>query len=898
MNTPLGFFLLVKRCVLLAALVLFIPVAFGAQPVITSVASALAVVDNAFTYQIEASGAPTSYAATGLPAGLGVNSATGLISGSASTAGVFDVELSATNADGTDTASLALTIGTVGTFVAVADPRYLAFDASDELAVSGASGVGYASIFKVSPTGSSRFFAVDSFEWLGVVYDPAGNLYAARLFGEVSKITPEGVETTVVPASGTQVHGLAIDSAGNLYFANRDNNLIGKVTPAGVVSTFSSGAAIAGPTGLAFDSLGNLFVANAGNNTVAKVTPDGTAVTFASGFDGPWGLVFDSAGTLYVSSRQSGTVHKVTGEGVVTTLVTGLPAFSPTGLAFDQAGALYVANQQEGIVLRIGAPPSSPPVITSDAAARAVANQGFGFQVEASGSPASFSATGLPPGIDINPTTGAIRGTATTSGSFSVTLTATNAAGTATATFTLTVGTFSLFKADPLLNAPTGLVFHPDGNLFVSNFTGEILKIAPDGSLSVYVAGLDGAQDIALDSQGNLYVSRSNGFIHKITPSPLVTSVFATGLTGARGLAFDQDDNLYVARVPFDPNESSISKITPNGVVSTFVQDPDSVFGRLVFDREGNLYATNQLYGNSSIIKIAPDGSSSRYAAPFTYPGDIALDRDGALYVPDESPIGGIIDSIMRVSSTGALGAFSGAGDPVTPELLNSLAFDSADNLYIGNASGIYRVTFPIPPPVITSPTTATGTLGIPFNYTITATNDPTEFAAEGLPSGLVLNATTGVITGTPTQVGSFSVDLAAGNSTGTGFAVLDLQIMSRLDRKAPVIAKLKATPSTLSPANHQLVGVTVTAKVTDNMGVTSFKIINVTSSEPDQGLGGGDVPDDIQITGDLTVNLRAELSPRGHRRTYVITVEARDASGNTKVKTVTVAVSKNKGRK
>lgn len=896
MNTPLGFFLLVKRCVLLAALVLLIPVAFGAQPVITSVASALGVVDNAFTYQIEASGAPTSYAATGLPAGLGVNSATGLISGTASTAGVFDVELSATNADGTDTAPLALTIGTVGTFVAVADPRYLAFDSSGELAVSGASGIGYATIIKVSPTGRSRFFALDSFEWLGLVYDPADNLYAARLFGKVTKLTPDGEESTAVPATGTPVHGLALDGAGNLYFAKIDEDIIGKVTPAGVVSTFSSGTAISGPTGLAFDSFGNLFVANARDGTIAKVAPDGTAVTFASGFDRPWGLAFDSADTLYVSSHRSGTLHKVTPGGVVSMLMTGLPAFGPAGLAFDQAGALYVANKAENIVMRIGAPPSSAPVITSDPAARAVATQHFSFQVETEGSPASFAALGLPAGLSINPKTGNIQGTATVDGCFSVTLSATNAAGTGTAMFTLTVGTVSLFKEDPLLSAPTGLVFDPDGNLFVSNLTGEILKITPDGTLSVYVAGLDGAQDIALDSQGNLYVSRDNGFIHKITPSPLVTSVFASGLYGARGLAIDCDDNLYVARLPFDPRESMISKITPDGVVSTFVQDPDGVFARLAFDRDGNLYATNQLFGNSSVIKIAPDGSWSGYAAPFTYPGDIAFDRDGALYVADYNIANR--SAIMRVNSTGALGAFSGAGDEVTPDLLNSLTFDSADNLYIGNASGIFRVTFPVPPPVITSPTTATGTLGIPFSYTITATNDPTEFAAEGLPSGLVLNTTTGVITGTPTQAGSFSVDLAAGNSTGTGFAVLDLQIAPRLDRKAPVIAKLKATPPTLSPANHQLVPVTITAKVSDNVGVTSFKIINVTSSEPDQGLGGGDVPDDIQITGDLTVNLRAELSPRGHRRTYAITVEARDAAGNTKVKTVTVAVLKNRGRK
>jgi len=81
------------------------------------------------------------------------------------------------------------------------------------------------------------------------------------------------------------------------------------------------------------------------------------------------------------------------------------------------------------------------------------------------------------------------------------------------------------------------------------------------------------------------------------------------------------------------------------------------------------------------------------------------------------------------------------------------------------------------PRPVINSPTTASGTVGLAFSYTITATNSPTSFNATGLPAGLNVNTTTGVISGTPTAVGTFGVTISASNANGTGTATLTLTI-------------------------------------------------------------------------------------------------------------------------
>ena len=73
--------------------------------------------------------------------------------------------------------------------------------------------------------------------------------------------------------------------------------------------------------------------------------------------------------------------------------------------------------------------------------------------------------------------------------------------------------------------------------------------------------------------------------------------------------------------------------------------------------------------------------------------------------------------------------------------------------------------------------------------------------------------------------------------------------------------------------------------------GDVACRIVSVTSNEPQFGLGGGDVGPDREITGDLTVNLRAERSNKGDGCIYTITVECTDASGNTSTSTVTVRV-------
>src|SRR5205807_3210378 len=102
-----------------------------------------------------------------------------------------------------------------------------------------------------------------------------------------------------------------------------------------------------------------------------------------------------------------------------------------------------------------------------------------------------------------------------------------------------------------------------------------------------------------------------------------------------------------------------------------------------------------------------------------------------------------------------------------------------------------------LPPPVINSAASATGTVGTAFSYQIAATNSPTSYNATGLPAGLSVNTGTGLISGTPTAEGTSSVTLSAANTGGTGTATLNLTINAGVS--APVITQQPQNQSVIA---------------------------------------------------------------------------------------------------
>jgi sugar lactone lactonase YvrE len=208
----------------------------------------------------------------------------------------------------------------------------------------------------------------------GIATDSSGNVYVADGgSSQIRKITPAGVVTTPAgsgrsgstdgigaAASFNNPHGVATDSAGNVYVADTANSTIRKITPAGEVTTLAGTAGVHGgstdatgaaarfffPRGVATDSAGNVYVADTENHTIRRITPAGVVTTLAgtahltgstdatgaaARFNSPEGIATDSAGNIYVADRGNHTIRKVTPEGVVSTVVgvAGQAGFAP-----------------------------------------------------------------------------------------------------------------------------------------------------------------------------------------------------------------------------------------------------------------------------------------------------------------------------------------------------------------------------------------------------------------------------------------------------------------------------------------------------------------------------------------------------------------------------------------
>jgi hypothetical protein len=119
-----------------------------------------------------------------------------------------------------------------------------------------------------------------------------------------------------------------------------------------------------------------------------------------------------------------------------------------------------------------------------------------------------------------------------------------------------------------------------------------------------------------------------------------------------------------------------------------------------------------------------------------------------------------------------------------------------------------------------------------------------------------------------------------------------DTTTVQVVDTSAPSISTVTATPNVLGPPNHKMVPVTVAVAVTDACDpLPSCQLTSVSSNEPVDGQGDGNTAPDWEMTGPLTVNLRAELAGGGSGRIYELTVACSDATGNETQGTTTVTV-------
>jgi sugar lactone lactonase YvrE len=225
---------------------------------------------------------------------------------------------------------------------------------------------------------------------ISVAVDSGGNLYVTDQFTTIRKVTAAGVVTTLAgtagqfgsaDGTGPAAHfdnpgEVAVDSAGNVYVADGQNNTIRKITAAGVVTTLAGAAGMGGSVdgtgaaarvgfagGVAVDSASNVYVAN--GSTIRKVSTAGVVTTLADTFGLSADVAVDSASNVYVTD---GIIRKITAAGVVTTLAgtagisgsadgTGAAAsFNlPYGVTVDNAGNVYVADQNNSTIRKVTA---------------------------------------------------------------------------------------------------------------------------------------------------------------------------------------------------------------------------------------------------------------------------------------------------------------------------------------------------------------------------------------------------------------------------------------------------------------------------------------------------------------------------------------------------------------
>jgi plastocyanin len=158
--------------------------------------------------------------------------------------------------------------------------------------------------------------------------------------------------------------------------------------------------------------------------------------------------------------------------------------------------------------------------------------------------------------------------------------------------------------------------------------------------------------------------------------------------------------------------------------------------------------------------------ASGTVGAPFSY--QIAATNVPTSYAASGLPAGLTVDTATGlISGTPTVAA---AGASVTISATNGAGTTPATLTLTITAAALGA-------PVISSASSASGSVGAAFTYSILASNSPTSYAATGLPAGLSVNATSGVISGTPTVAGSSNVTISASNGNGNGSTTLDLTI-------------------------------------------------------------------------------------------------------------------------
>jgi len=713
-------------------------------PAITSATSATSTVGAAFSFTVTTTGAPApALTESGaLPAGLtfkGNGDGTATISGTpaAGSGGSYPITITATNAAGSATQNLTLTNTEAP---AITSPGTATFT------------TGIAGTYTITTTGYPKPSITE-----------AGTLPAGLTFKD------NGTGTGTI--SGTPASG----SAGSYPVTVSAANSAGSTATLQLTITVKASTA---PT-ITSGSTANLTVNQAGSVSITTTGSPTPKIT-ASGVL-PAGLTFTDNGngtaTIAGTATSTGT-HNLT--------ITASNGTTPDA---TQAFTLVVGQ--------------APAFTSPSSVSLAVGTTGT-FRVTTSGYPAAgLTGSNVPPGMTFTSNgdgTATLSGTPTTPGTYTMALAAVNAYGTAQQTLTVTVQqapaitsgastTFTVGKAGTFTvtttGAPTATIAAasspalPSGVTFKDNGNGTAtLSGTPaSGSQGTYALTITASNAAGTVSQSfRLAVSNTIAFISGATVTETAGTPFsytvattgypAPGIT-ATGLP---------AGVSFSDNRDGTGTLSGTSAVST------GTYSVTVTDSNGGGSVSQTI---TLSVKAKGGGILGGVATPaFTSPATATI-SGGLLFSFTATTTGYPTVPLLNTVNMSVQGTLP-APIVVTNNLDGSLTFLGTPLL---TQTGTYRVTLTASnsagtvtqsflltvtaPPTVTTPSSATATVGAPFSFMVQTTGTPTPALAESgaLPPGLTWKDNgdgTATLAGAPTTAGSYALNITASNSVGT----------------------------------------------------------------------------------------------------------------------------------